>query len=285
MREHRRNSIPPGHLAVATAILVLVGGCQDTLLDVPIADRIVVEAFLFAGEPVTDVRLTLSVPISSADTTPESVNDATVRLIRDGISYELASSDSAGHYAYPGDDLEVREGDHFQLEVVRGADTITAETDVPAPAGAISLSQTVVSVPTVGAGTGGPPAGGFALDSLVVSWENPDSLLHFLALESLDPDAESLFPDSGRGFPPGTRFLMRYEPTRASEASVNPLSLSVLGPYAARVYRVNQEYADLYENRTQDSRDLNEPPTNIHGGLGIFSAFSSRTADFTVVRN
>ena len=114
---------------------------------------------------------------------------------------------------------------------------------------------------------------------------NPDSLLHFLALESLDPDAESLFPDSGRGFPLGTRFLMRYEPTRASEASVNPLSLLVLGPYAARVYRVNQEYADLYENRTQDSRDLNEPPTNIHGGLGIFSAFSSRTADFTVVRN
>ena len=30
-----------------------------------------------------------------------------------------------------------------------------------------------------------------------------------------------------------------------------------------------------FENRTQDSRDLNEPPSNIRNGLGVFSAFNS----------
>ena len=48
-----------------------------------------------------------------------------------------------------------------------------------------------------------------------------------------------------------------------------------------RLYRVNQEYADLYEGRVQDSRDLNEPPSNIVGGLGVFSAFASSEEIFT----
>ena len=44
---------------------------------------------------------------------------------------------------------------------------------------------------------------------------------------------------------------------------------------------MNQEYADLYEGRVQDSRDLNEPPSNILGGLGVFSAFASQEGGFT----
>ena len=37
-----------------------------------------------------------------------------------------------------------------------------------------------------------------------------------------------------------------------------------------------------YENLEQDSRDLNEPPTNIVNGLGIFSAFNSMNVFFEV---
>jgi hypothetical protein len=49
-----------------------------------------------------------------------------------------------------------------------------------------------------------------------------------------------------------------------------------------KVYRVNQEYVDLYENRQQDSRNLTEPLTNIKNGLGIFTAFSYAQAYFYV---
>ena len=56
-----------------------------------------------------------------------------------------------------------------------------------------------------------------------------------------------------------------------------------LGLHRITVYKVNQEYADLYENLEQDSRDLNEPPTNINNGLGIFSAFNSQNVFFEVV--
>ena len=49
-----------------------------------------------------------------------------------------------------------------------------------------------------------------------------------------------------------------------------------------KLYRVNEEYADLYEGLNQDSRDLNEPPSNVRGALGVFSAFSADSAFFEV---
>lgn len=49
-----------------------------------------------------------------------------------------------------------------------------------------------------------------------------------------------------------------------------------------KIFWVNQEYANLYDNLEQDSRDLNGPPTNIKNGLGIFSAFNSQNVYFEV---
>ena len=70
-------------------------------------------------------------------------------------------------------------------------------------------------------------------------------------------------------------------PTPADSTTVSQLSLTHLGEHRIRLYRVNQEYADLYEGRVQDSRDLNEPASNIVGGLGVFSAFASSEGTFT----
>ena len=68
-------------------------------------------------------------------------------------------------------------------------------------------------------------------------------------------------------------FRRVIEPTKDDFHFINMMDLRDLGRHVVWVYRVNEEYAQLYENRTQDSRDLNEPPSNIVGGLGVFSAF------------
>ena len=57
-----------------------------------------------------------------------------------------------------------------------------------------------------------------------------------------------------------------------------------LGKHEIKVYKVNQEYVDLYESREQDSRDLNEPLTNIEGGLGVFSAFNYETVYIEIIQ-
>ena len=58
-----------------------------------------------------------------------------------------------------------------------------------------------------------------------------------------------------------------------------------LGLHKKTVYRVNREYVDLYESREQDTRNLNEPSTNIKGGLGVFSTFNSSKINMTVIQN
>ncbi|MFC1529786.1 hypothetical protein ACFL6R_03610 [Gemmatimonadota bacterium] len=59
--------------------------------------------------------------------------------------------------------------------------------------------------------------------------------------------------------------------------------LTHYGEHLVRIYRINQEYADLYGSRQQDTRDLNEPLTNIQNGLGVFSAFNSTEFTFSAI--
>ncbi|MBK6457995.1 MAG: hypothetical protein IPF87_18230 [Gemmatimonadetes bacterium] len=61
-------------------------------------------------------------------------------------------------------------------------------------------------------------------------------------------------------------------------------SLTYYGRYTVRVWRVNEEYAQLYATLQQDSRDLNEPISNVRGGLGVFSAFAADSTSFQVVK-
>ena len=46
------------------------------------------------------------------------------------------------------------------------------------------------------------------------------------------------------------------------------LTLTHFGDHRLELYRINDEYADLYQGLNQDSRDLNEPPSNILGAPG-----------------
>ena len=62
------------------------------------------------------------------------------------------------------------------------------------------------------------------------------------------------------------------------------MQIGFYGRHRARVYRVNEEYVDLFKFGEQDPTRLSEPPTNIENGLGIFTAFNSVSLDFQVSR-
>ena len=279
----RRLGRPRRNLAAWCAVPLVAAfmACADTATS-PEDDalQVVVEAFLFAGEAVDDVRLTQTVPLGEDPSLAPTVDDAVVTLVRGTERWRLSRLDEPGGYGYLGDDLEVREGDRFRLEVEAFGRTATGETVVPAPPLAVELDRDRLEIPVITPGvirTG-------VLQSLqvTVTWENPDTRLHFVDVEGLDPDAEAILPGfvSDR---PG-RFRLRSAPTAEAFHTIRLPQLETLGRHRAIVYRVNQEYADLYGNRIQDSRDLNEPPSNIHGGLGVFSAFNSVARDFELVR-
>ncbi len=275
------------YLAWALTIVGVLGAqaCTDSDPVGPDGEILVVRAFLFAGEPVADIRITTTVPLVSEDTLGVPVSDATVWLERDDVRFDLiATAGAAGTYHYPGSDLVIASGEIFELGISRGSESISATTVVPPPPEAFTVSSNVMDVVDLTAGglggrggRGGGGGGGPAFSDLIVRWLNPERDLFFVVVDNLETDPVQI---------PAPEFIGRARrfvsaPTPADSATVSQISLTHLGEHRIRLYRVNQEYADLYEGRVQDSRDLNEPPSNIRGGLGVFSAFASSQGTFT----
>ena len=258
--------------------------CADSDPVGPDGDILVVRAFLFAGEPVADIRITTTVPLVSEDTVGIPVSDATVWLERDNVRFNLiATTGVAGAYHYPGSDLVVGVGEIFELGISRGSESISATTMVPPPPEGFAVSSDVMEVVDITAGFGGfggrEGGGGLAFGGLIVRWINPERDLFFVVVDNLETDPAQI---------PAPEFIRQARrftsaPTPADSTTISQLSLTHLGEHRIRLYHVNQEYADLYEGRVQDSRDLNEPPSNILGGLGVFSAFSSSEGTFTAI--
>jgi hypothetical protein len=255
---------------------VVTVGCEDDPLDIQEDEFLVVRAFLYSGEPVEEIEITLTLPLDS-EADPEPVSDASVVLAKDGESYGLvATAGSPGFYHYPGDDLHVVSGDAFELRIEHGPESVTAQTMVPEPPVGLNLSSDVMKIPELGGGFG---AGRFA-DPITVRWENPDGSYHFVVVENMEEDPVVL-PTTG--LLERKPVLFTSQPVTADSMFVNALTLTHFGLHEVTLFRVNPEYADLYEGRTQDTRDLNEPPTNIQGGLGVFSAFAGRKTYFVAV--
>lgn len=250
------------------AMILIFTSCETTSFSPSEDDRFVVQAYLYAGEPVTDIRLTSTLPLGSGDSTAPPINDAEVALIKDGDHYPLVPSPGdSGYYHYPGDDLVVEIGDVFDFEATVDGVTATARATVPLPPDDVNLSPTELEWAR---GT----------EPVMVRWPNPERDWYFITHQNIEPNPESIFE--------GNVFIRAgvvvSEPTDADNMEIPVSTIEHYGRYELKVHRVNQEYVDLYLSREQDTRDLNEPETNIENGIGIFTAFSSREAFFEVNR-
>ena len=259
--------------------------CEDENLNLLAFDQFVVEGFLFAGEPVDDIRLKTVFPLTDEEDTSEPINDADVVLSRGSEQFALVPSGSDGLYHYPGDDLQVSTGEVFQLEISYNGITATAETQVPTPTQGLSLSQDSIIVPTLPLSQGRDAVveaiGSFLQESSVTaSWDNPDGEQFYMVVENVTEATDPIFPQQVLDALEDLRFVS--EPTDDDELVFLGGGLVTFGTYSVSVFHVHEEYAALFDNTTQDSRDLNEPPSNVINALGIFSAFNSQTAFFEV---
>ncbi len=268
------------------ALLLLIFGCQSNPV-IPESTQIVLQAYLYEGQPINAIIVMLSNPLSSPDTVNTPVSNATVFLIKNGTQYQLTPSpQNAGNYYYSGTDLQVQSGDQFEIAVTYNGTTATAVTVVPGKPLGLSLNTSTVifAEDTVATRFGG---GTFARlttsDSVIISWSNPSQLPYYVVVESNDSTRQPLTSDSLGNFNFARRFVA--EPTTNNYYRVPQTDFNYTGKYEITLYRVNQEYVNLYASRQQDSRSLNEPLTNVNNGLGIFTAFASDSTFVNVELN
>jgi hypothetical protein len=255
------------------ASLAALSGCDSTSPLLPESELIVVRAYLYAGEPVTDVQLTTTFALTTGDTAGQPINDAKVALEKAGKIYRLtASPGDSGYYHYAGNDLAVQVGDRFKISVERSGQIATGETMIPAPPQNLALSKTELVIDT------NTP---FDTSSITISWQGEETF-YFVVVENLEASPTPINQFPGRI---GAQFRsFRSRPFRELSYTIRRFDLAYFGNHRARIYKVNQEYANLYAFGLQDSRNLNEPETNIKNGLGVFAGFSSAAVNFRVVR-
>lgn len=270
-------------MVILITILISLAGCEKIEKSSEGDTKLVLNAYLYENEPVTSVRLNETLPFTSSDTVFPIIFDANISIQWKDQDFPLLPSDSAGFYHCPDSNLRIIAGEKYDIEIFHGEDVLTAETTVPQKPDSLKLSMTSIEIDPDMSPRDMRLAG---MADIEVTWSNPNGEYFYILVENIEENPEDIeFGFSGPfgGMRPNFRFLSRPFITDTYIIRVF-LSVQQYGAHRVKLFRVNQEYADLYENREQDSRNLTEPLSNVNNGLGIFTAFSCDVAYFEVVK-
>ena len=150
-----------------------------------IADNFVVEAFLFQGEPIDDVKVFKAKLYNSSDTTEEVISDAKVKIIYDGANYELDYDVNSMKYVYNNNDLNIISNKQYGLEVTVNDRTATSQTSVPTKPIGLTLSENKIIIPELVLSRALPTilANLYENARAKISWDNPNNEYHYLTIK------------------------------------------------------------------------------------------------------
>lgn len=250
------------------------------------SDSFVVAGFVYAGSPISGINIKSTVPFDAVSVPGQPIPNAQVSVEYNGEVLPLFFNQVTQRYDGP-EDLIVEPGAELILNLQVGEQTASSNTVVPDYPVGLTTSIPKIIIPEIELSRDLRQVltDLFQEARLDIRWSNEVENYHFLVIEPADTiNTEPLFNDDipsnvGSFF---DNFRLVSEPSRDSIYTVVGLSLQNYGSYRAILYRINQEYADLYADQLQDSRNLNEPPTNVENGLGIFTGISSDTVLFEI---
>ena len=146
---------------------------------------------------------------------------------------------------------------------------IKASTVIPSKPGGLTISQVSIE----------KSAWNYydTIPDIVLKWENPDNSYYQIYIQSLSESSSTQAPPfMGGGF---GRMMM--QPIQSDSYTLRMHDMSFEGNYRCVLYKITEEYAELYERMS--STDLANPVSFIENGLGVFTAFNSDTLLYRVV--
>jgi hypothetical protein len=245
------------------------------------------------------------------------INDAEVIIYANGTPYPLVNTNDSGYYCDPDTVIKVTPGVTYRIVVKYQGKTAAAETIVPQTAPSLSLSRDTL----IRAGQSGRPRPGndtstasttTSVDTILytskIQWYNPEGFPYYIVVQQTESEQNDNSnngqnnrpPDMGGSINRGIGYFtygniislttLRGMPGR-ERGNVSSLRVNRTGAYEVRIYRVNADYRELDRFIQQQNAAerlgtglfLEEPPSNVEGGLGIFAAFASSLKKIYVV--
>lgn len=265
---------------------MLIGGilgCGE--LERPNTNQFVVEGFVTADFQVNDIKIKETVGLAD-EVIDIPIDDALVRLATPERDVLLDYNPLTQKYEDTSGEFLIEVGQTLDIEIVLDGTVASSTSTVPEKPTGLSLSKTELIVPTLGFNFGlrEQIADLFENETSTLSWNGQAGRSYFVVIENLEETIEPLLPSQipEESLELLSSFRFISEPSEATSFEIISIALETYGMHMAKVYSVNEEYVELFNSDTQDSRDLNEPPSNIQNGLGIFSAFAVDSLEFVV---
>jgi len=270
---------------ICALFIIINSSCEDVSDFDPGESKPVVEAFIYEGEMVDDIFLKKTVPFNTEiESDSEIISDAIITISSNGQDFILKPvTDQPGRYIYDGNDLSVNIGENYQLAFEYENRIISSTTTIPSKPEGTNISPQSIFIKEINSLADLRYFRSNSFQKTInVTWNNNDASYYYLVIENIENNPESIDPTDVLG-DLGINFEFTTSPTQENILELRPLiHYTQYGTHKVTIYHVNEEYALLYETSSQDSRDLNEPYTNINNGLGIFSGFSSHSLYFNI---
>ncbi|MEN8251120.1 MAG: DUF4249 family protein [Bacteroidota bacterium] len=247
---------------IILAVIALVS-CEETELDNLPEARVVMDAILYADQPVS-ISISKEILFKREEDDNNFAIEGLEVTINDGSQSFVLNDDGNGVYS---SDEVVDSTKTYTVEFVYNGDVIFSESNVPSKPKDYVASKTSIEVqPFTG---GGPPS--FSSETVDLTWSNDNLSYYIVVITNLETDP-ILINDSDFERP-----SFRTEPLVSDNHDVGAMDFKYYGQHSMVLYKVNPEYAALYEDPGDNSLTIKTPFSNVTNGLGIFTAVNSDT--------
>lgn len=262
---------------------VLLSGCLKTTEDLETGyDIPIVASFLSPGNELL-IRLTSAIPYTNDTSLAVSKNlsDLQVYIHSDSITYILTEIiDSAGYYKDMSEELQIAENKTYLLEFEYNDINVTSSTLTPIKPENFETSVSSIELEKISEESGWSPPN---MTDIELSWDDVNNDYYLINIQYMEDEYDTVntiieIEDAYE------MANFTSEPLQDNVYTIRSMQFMFFGEYRIILYRISEEYAQLYETLSQSSLEgLAEPPTNIVNGKGIFAAFNSDTLSFNVI--
>lgn len=259
--------------AIIFSLFIGIAGISCTKENNAVPDPLaVVESYLTPGKPIT-VNVTREILYGSTDSLMP-VSGLQVLVTHSG-QVDTLSEIMPGKYELL--HAAVVAGDAYRLSFQYNGREISAETKVPTSPGLVTATATQMVVPQIGPGMQIP-------DPIVFRWQNPEQAYHLMVVKNMETNPQPITFNLGDKIIEKPAPVFRLPPIKAGQQQLALGRFSYYGRHAVILYRIQPEYAALYEDNSNNSGSIVTAASNIENGLGIFTAVNAADTLWVNVR-
>ena len=252
---------------IAIFCLILGTACTKIEPENTSQAKPVVEGYLAANH-VMSLKVTNEALFSTSDTS--RVINGLLVTVMDGTNTYNLSQDVNGYYTLPS--LKVNPKLGYQLSFNYNGQPVSAATVIPpAPENYTASDSTIVIVPfNSSAFTGVLPT---FPNPITLKWSNPDESYYIVVVKNIETNPVPINTSTNVE----RTFIFRSNPVQNNTYDIRARQFQYYGRHWVILYRINPEYAALYDNNGNSSLNIKTPFTNVTNGLGIFTGINADT--------